>query len=110
MKIPTLLTALALSCGVAFAAQANTAAGKQSPSTAASSTQVEAKGEGLGTKTKRAFGRMGDKLRSIGNKNQTQQASADDSRTMGAGPDMRDGGRRQRMDEAYENWKAKQQR
>jgi hypothetical protein len=97
MKISSLLMALALSCGVAVTAQANTSADK-SPSTVASSS--EAKGEGLGTKTKRAFHRMGDKLRAIGNKNKETQS-------MGAGP-AQDSGRRQRMDDAYANWKSRQ--
>ena len=105
MKISSLLMALALSCGVAVTAQANTSADK-SPSTVASSS--EAKGEGLGTKTKRAFHRMGDKLRAIGHKNKdTQQARTDETQSMGAGP-AQDSGRRQRMDDAYANWKSKQ--
>jgi hypothetical protein len=107
MKIPTLLTAVALTCGVAFTAQANTGADQQKQSTAASSTHAQAKGEGLGTKTKRAFHRVGDKLRSIGNKDKTQSARNDDTQTMGAGP-AQDSGRRQRMDDAYANWKSKQ--
>ena len=51
MKIPTLLTALALTCGVALTAQANTAADKQKQSTQASATHTEAKCEVLFTKT-----------------------------------------------------------
>ncbi len=109
MKIAALITATALACGTAFAA--GSTADKTDHSTAATaSTQTETKGEGIAVKTKRAFHRMGEKLRSIGNKNRdTAQAKKDqDTRTMGAGPDTQDSARRERMDSAYSNWHSKQ--
>ena len=107
MKIAALVTAAALACGTAFAGQ--TEADAQKSSTTASNTQTEAKGEGIAVKTKRAFHRMGDKLRSIGHKDKdTQQAKGSDTSTMGAGAE--DSGRRARMDSAYSNWQKKQQK
>jgi hypothetical protein len=105
MKIAALMTAAALACGAAYA---NTTADAHKQSAATASTaQAEPQGEGLAVKTKRAFKRMGDKLRSIGHKD-TQQAKGSDTSAMGAGPE--DSGRRARMDSAYSNWQKKQQK
>lgn len=110
MKIAALITVAALACGTAFAGQTSADTGKNS--TTAATTQTESKGEGFAVKTKRAFHRMGEKLRSIGNKDKdTQQARKEsDTRAMGAGPDTQDGGRRDRMDSAYSSWKGKQEK
>src|SRR5207244_8613950 len=105
MKIAALITAAALACGTAFAA--GTTADTQK-STTASNTQTETKGEGIGVKTKRAFHRMGAKLRSIGHKD-TQHASNSDTRAMGARADTQDSARRARMDAAYSDRKNKHQ-
>lgn len=114
MKMATLLTALALACGPVFAAgnTSDPATTHRDQSAAVSSgTPDTAKGEGLVTKTKRAFHRMGDKLRSMGHKNETQEAKdkANDTRAMGAaGTDTaKDTARQQRMDQAYSNYQSK---
>lgn len=73
-------------------------------------------------KTKRAFHRMGDKMRDTGHRitnktnskddgDKTRYSSKNDTRSMGAsGSDTSDSARRARMDEAYANSKrAKQQ-
>ncbi|MDB5874816.1 MAG: hypothetical protein JWQ07_4258 [Ramlibacter sp.] len=102
MKIPALVTALALACGTAFAAQTNNTADSSrynSTATASADTSSKGSGEGLLAKTKRAFHKMGDKMRSVGHK------SGSDTRTMGASGS--DNGRRARMDEAYANYAKK---
>ncbi len=115
MKIAVIITAGALACGSAFADKSPST---QHPSTA--TTQSEARGDDYTTKTKRAFQRLGNKLRGIGQKDHTQQAggtgkNAPDYGTrtnaMGAGPDTMDAadvGRRERMDSAYSNWQSRQ--
>ncbi len=119
MKIQVLLTALALACGAAYAQ--GSADSKMATTTPQATTEAQASGEGLGAKTKRAFQRMGDATRNAvnkmkGNKDTSAgaqaQASAqggnpaNDTRTMGAAPsDTTDALRRQRMDEAYANFK-----
>ena len=114
MKIPVLITAVALACGAAFTAQAaDTSANSNKRTAVVAENQSQAKGEGLGAKTKRAFHRMGDKMRSAGHKvakaTHTDKSASDDTRSMGAaGADQRDVARRNRMDEAYANWKSKQ--
>ena len=121
MKIAVIITAGALACGSAFA--------DKSPSTqhpSAAATQSEARGDDYTTKTKRAFQRLGNKLRGVVQKDHTQQArgtgkDAKDhgARTtaMGAGRDTRDindtlesaeRSRRERMDAAYSNWQSSQ--
>jgi len=114
MKMATLLTALALACGPVFAAgnTSDHATTNRDQSAAVSSgTHDTAQGESLVTKTKRAFHRMGDKLRSLGHKNETQEAKdrASDTRTMGAaGSDSaKDAERKERMDQAYSNYQSK---
>jgi hypothetical protein len=116
MKIPTLLAALALACGSAFAA-GNTSdhatTNRDQSAAVSSSTHDSAKGEGFVAKTKRAFHRMGDKLRSMGHKNETQQAKdRDDTRAMGAGGSdaAKDGARQRRMDQAYADYQSKQKK
>jgi hypothetical protein len=105
MKIAVWVTAAALACGTAYA---NSTADAKKSADKAPTAQTEPQGEGFAVKTKRAFKRMGDKLRSIGNKDSTQQAKKnDDTRAMGAGPDPQDAGRRERMDSAYSSYKGK---
>ena len=107
MKIAVLITAAALACGAAYA---NTNADTHKSSNSASTMQAEPQGEGIAVKTKRAFKRMGDKLRSIGHKDTQQADKGDDTRAMGAGPATHDNDRRARMDSAYSNYKDKQQK
>lgn len=114
MKMPTLLAALALACGSAFAAGTTSdhvTTHRDQSAAVSSGTHETAKGEGLVDKTKRAFHRMGDKMRAMGHRNETQHAKdRDDTRAMGGpGSDTtQDAARRQRMDEAYDNYRAKQ--
>jgi hypothetical protein len=116
MKIPALITALALAGGVAVA-QANTSAThdaqarNQTTAAATDNTQHE----GLGTKLKRGLHRMGEATRHAmhrvtGKKDKsTDTASANDTRTMGSyGTSDADHTRKQRMDQAYDDYKSKQ--
>jgi hypothetical protein len=118
MKIPALITALALAGGVAVA-QANTSAthdasaNNQTTAAAADNSQHE----GLGTKLKKGLHRMGQATRNAmhrvahaGKKDKsTETASANDTRTMGSyGTSEADHSRQQRMDRAYDDYKATQ--
>jgi hypothetical protein len=118
MKIPALITALALAGGVAVA-QANTAAthdaSTKNQTTAAAAD--DSTHEGLGTKLKKGLHRMGQATRNAmhrvahaGKKdNTTDTASASDTRTMGSyGTSEADHSRQQRMDQAYDDFKSKQ--
>lgn len=116
MKIPASIAALVFACGsAAIAAQAKDAEAGASYSTVAASDQKA--GGGVVDKTKDALRRMGDKMRSTGNRisdkvaNQGGQKSTvrdgeQDTRAMGASPAEQ--ARQARMDEAYSNWQAKQ--
>jgi hypothetical protein len=117
MKIPALITALALAGGVAVA-QANTAAthdaSTKNQTTAAAAD--DSTHEGLGTKLKKGLHRMGQATRNAmhrvahaGKKdNTTDTASASDTRTMGSyGTSEADHSRQQRMDQAYDDYKSK---
>ena len=123
MKIPALVTILALACGGAVAggntsASADHKAGKAHASAAAGDHQAKPSGDGVVDKTKRGFQRMGEKLGRItrtGNPNERAQDQAmgsdtrSDTRSMGAaGSDSQDNSRRQRMDDAYANWQSQQ--
>ncbi len=110
MKIATLITAAALACGGTAFAAGPTADKSDHSKASTASTQTETKGEGIGVKTKRAFKRMGDKLRSIGNKDTREARTDNDTRAMGAGADAQDKARRERMDSAYSNWQSKPQK
>jgi hypothetical protein len=117
MKIPALLTVLALACGSSFAggsysgsADRDAAGHPKQSATVASDTKAN---DGIVDKTKRAFRRMGDKMRSASNRadhdRRSDQAMRSDTRSMGAaGSETQDSARQRRMDEAYDNWKAKQ--
>ena len=127
MKIPALVGVVALACGTAFAApysggSADADAAKRHAAAAPTHTQSSgAKGGGLIDKTKRGLHRMGEKARGATHRTANaarksterdpinEQAAAHDARTMGAaGANAQDGARQRRMDDAYDNWKAKQ--
>ena len=132
MKIPALVTVVALTCGTAFAAQYDSgsadrdaAAANRTHSAAVSSdTQSDgAKGGGLIDKTKRAFHRLGEKMRNATHRTANagrkstdrdainEQAARNDARSMGAaGSDTHDSDRKHRMDDAYANWQSKQKK
>jgi hypothetical protein len=118
MKIAALITVAALVGGTAFANTSNTTApARKAPAAAAADTDGRTH-EGVGVKTKRALGKIGDKIRNTGNRlaraTHTDKDGRADTRTMGAGPapdsERGDAARRQRMDDAYGNYRAKQQR
>lgn len=115
MKIPALLTALALACGVASAAPpVNNTDNNRAESTRA--TTDAPRGDGIIDKTKRAFNRMGDKIRDTGKRvanksdksdkadkdsdrdGKANNAARNDTRRMGAGADAA-AARKQRKDE-----------
>jgi hypothetical protein len=113
MKIPVLITVAALACGSALAQSSSTTSDRDTSRSRAAATATDtpskASDEGIVAKTKRAFQRMGEKIRSAGNKskdNADKAAAGSDTRSMGAaGSDSADSGRRARMDEAYANSK-----
>lgn len=113
MKIAAFLAAAALACGSAMAADSSTEHGQR----VSNEHPAKASGDGVVDKTKRAFSRMGDKIRNtgerLGQKLGTDKDSRDDTRAMGASGSQQaqaeDQGRRQRMDEAYANWRDQQQ-
>jgi hypothetical protein len=117
MKIPALIAIAALTCGTAFAqgygssTQRDSAHGSQSTAAAPESPSKSAD-DGLIAKTKRAFHRLGEKMRSAGNKAKDSDttASKSDTRSMGAaGSGSSDSARQSRMDQAYANSKSKTQ-
>lgn len=112
MKIPALITVVALTCGTAFAqgygstADRDSAVNRKPAAAATSDSPSKASGEGIVAKTKRAFHRMGDKIRSVGNKSKDgdKTAAQNDPRSMGAaGSTSADSARQARIDEAYAN-------
>lgn len=119
MKIAALITVAALTCGTALAqgygstTDRSTSASPNQSATTANSDQP--KGEGIMDKTKRAFHRLGEKLRGSGDtaKNsadkdadKTAQQKQNDTHAMGAaGSAKSDSSRQSRMDEAYANSK-----
>ncbi|MEO8653567.1 MAG: hypothetical protein ABI409_05530 [Ramlibacter sp.] len=132
MKIAALLTAAALASGSALAAQnssnydsRDTATTHKAPvvvkdKPAAVANDAKPK-EGIVERTKGAVRRMGEKLghateRLPGNKSSNQamtdpsraDTSRSDTRSMGAAASD-DSGRQRRMDDAYNNWRARQQ-
>lgn len=114
MKIPALIAVAALTCATAFAqgygstTSRDTSANRSSTAVAPDSPSKSAD-EGLVAKTKRAFQRLGEKIRSAGNKSKDNDttASKSDTRSMGAaGSDTSDSTRQSRMDQAYTNSKS----
>ncbi len=117
MKIPALLTVLAVACGSAFAMGNSNSGDRHAAADPNYSASAQPQHEGPIAKTKRALHRMGDKMRHMGGKNARSSQRADDeytlnrndTRNMGAaGSDMQDSARQKRMDDAYADWKAKQ--
>lgn len=122
MKTSALIAAVALACGSsAFAAQSDTKTEAGRTHSAMADKHAAPASGGVVEKTKNVFRRMGDKMRSAGNRisDKTKGASANsrvgddaqspDTRAMGAtGPGREDQARRARMDEAYSNWQSKQ--
>ena len=115
MKMAAFLAAAALACGSAMAADSSTEHGQR----AGGEHRAKASGHSMVDKTKRAFSRMGDKIRHtgerLGHKLGTDRDSRHESRAMGASGEQpqdqaQDQGRRQRMDDAYANWRGKQER
>ena len=122
MKLPVLVTALALACGGAFAQSGNdgAAAGPNPNDRTTMSVSEPKSGESVGKKMKRGVTKLADATRRTGHKiaagirkathgKDTAQASNDDTRSMGASP-SEDSARRARMDSAYDNFKRKQQK
>jgi hypothetical protein len=124
MKIPALLTALALACGTALAApqygsgssDRDAAASRNQAAAVSSDTSSgSAKTGGFIEKTKEAFQRLGDKIRNATRKStdrdDTNAKAKSDTSSMGAaGSSSQDSARQRRMDDAYANSKAKQQK
>jgi len=111
MKFAALITVAALTCGAAFAqgygsGTSRDSAANRDPS-AAVATDKESKpaGEGIVEKTKRAFQRLGDKIRSAGSKSKDADKTAAQSDTRSMGAAGTDSERKARMDEAYANSK-----
>jgi hypothetical protein len=114
MKFAALITVAALTCGTALAqgygsSSSNDRSTSASPShSSAMANDDQAKGEGFMDKTKRAFHRLGEKLRGAGHtaKNsadkdtdKTAEQKQNDTRAMGASGS--DSSRTSRMDQAY---------
>jgi hypothetical protein len=104
MKISAFLTAAALTCSAAFAAQNSADRDRATDKPSATA----------GAKTKQALKRAGQKVRETGQRiasagrkatNRDDQADVN-SQSMGAAGS--DNARRARMDEAYANWKSRQ--
>ena len=118
MRIPALIAIAALTCGTAFAqgygssssTQRDAAHGSSQSTAAAPENPSGSADDGLVAKTKRAFHRLGEKMRSMGNKDHDTTASKSDTRSMGApGSGTADSARQSRMDQAYANSKSKSQ-
>lgn len=128
MKASALIVAAALAAGTAAiaqqtdpaAARGETTAGADSMKPADDAQRTKKALKNLGQKTRNAMHRAGDRARHAA-KADKQHAAGDrqahkerhrEAHAMGASRDMRDleTSRRQRMDDAYANWKAKQQK
>jgi hypothetical protein len=118
MKIAALLTTLALASGAALAAQDSGGYDSHDTTTmhrsAAAATGTQHK-EGIVERTKSAIRRTGEKLdhatrRLPGNRSGNQAMRDDshsDTRGMGASG-SEDSARQRRVDDAYNNWRARQ--
>jgi hypothetical protein len=115
MKIPALIAIAALTCGSAFAQGYGSSTTQRdsahsSPSAAAApESPSNSADEGLMAKTKRAFHRLGEKMRSVGNKSKDNDTTASKSDTRSMGAAGSDSARQSRMDQAYANSKSKTQ-
>jgi hypothetical protein len=117
MKFAALITVAALTCGTAMAQSYGSSSTDRSTSaspnhSAAMANDDHAKGESFMDKTKRAFHRLGEKLRGAGHtaKNsadkdtdKTAERTQNDTKAMGASGS--DSSRQARMDQAYANSK-----
>lgn len=119
MKMAAFLAAAALACGSAMAADSKSEHGQrvtnEHPAKASS-------GNGVVDKTKRAFSRMGDRMRSTGDRlgqkmGTDKHSPRHETRAMGgtgrheqvhSQAHAQDQGRRERMDDAYASWRGKQ--
>ncbi|HXE48296.1 MAG TPA: hypothetical protein VN663_07995 [Ramlibacter sp.] len=116
MKIPALVTVLALACGTAFAAQDTSSTAAEDAANRDQAATTDSGKGGVVDKTKDAVRHLGDKIgNKIGNattskdKSKTPTAAKSETRSMGAAAtDTQDRGRQQRMDDAYANWKSRQ--
>lgn len=111
----TLITALALASGAAFAGTYGNDPAKAPRHDTTAAAAEQSSGEGIVDKTKRALHRMGDKMRSAGHRvanatHSNERKDANDTRAMGAAGSDQDQARRQRMDDAYGNWHSKQEK
>jgi hypothetical protein len=119
MKVQALIAAAAIACGsAAFAQQQDTYSNRDHR--AGQTAQVDKQDQGksgskvgdalhrLGEKTRHAFHRMGDAVHRTASRDRDRS----DTRAMGAsGANAGDDhGRQARMDDAYANWKAKQEK
>jgi hypothetical protein len=117
MKTTALVAILAVSFGTAMAAgnysssDKDRSASHTQSTTAAANDSSNAKDESLGEKTKRAFHRMGEKIRSAGHRvaNAGKKDKDTDTHAMGAGSETikQDSARQKRMDDAYADWNSK---
>jgi phage terminase small subunit len=114
MKIAALVTVAALACGTAFAqSSSSTTSGDTSAThgkSAAMANDSQPKGEGIVDKTKRAFHRLGEKLKAGSSKStdgtdKTAQQNPETASMGASGSDKADSSRKSRMDEAYSNSK-----
>jgi hypothetical protein len=127
-KITAFAAMAALACSTAFAAQNTTsseraAATKAQQRAAASNKTTRVKGDSVGAKMKRGLSRVGDKIRNTGNRvaratgtdrpgpntaSTANNSSAENRAVSPARSDAQDVSRRDRMDEAYDNYRSKQ--
>ncbi len=132
MRITALAAIAALVCSTPFAAQHTASSERGAPTKAQqraaavdknANKNAKVKGDGVGAKMKRGLSRVGEKIRNTGNRvaratgtdrpgpnnASTSNNSSEDNRAMGAArSDAQDVSRRDRMDDAYDNWRAKQ--
>jgi hypothetical protein len=113
MKFAAVITVAALTCGTAMAQGYGSSSTDRSTSaspshSAATANDDQAKGEGFMDKTKRAFHRLGEKLRGAGHtaknsadkdSDKTAEQKQNDTHAMGASGS--DSSRKSRMDQAY---------
>jgi hypothetical protein len=124
MKLPVLVTALALACGGAYAQSGSGDGAAAGPNTndrtTMSVSEPKSSGDSVAKKMKRGVHKFADATRRTGqkiasgvrkatHKDDSAHASKDETRSMGASP-SEDSARRARMDSAYENFKRKQQK
>jgi hypothetical protein len=117
MKVQALIAAAAIACGSAAIAQQQDSSSTRShraDQTAQADNQDQGK---TGNKVGNALHRLGEKTRNalhrMGNavhRTASRDKDRSDTRAMGASGSNDDRGRQGRMDDAYANWKAKQEK